>query len=64
MDKIAKAIASGAGTAFAAYTAAQVSGHLTWLTLAGSLASGALVGLITWAVPNAPAAPAAGPNKE
>ncbi len=59
MDKIAKAVAAGAGTAFAAYTAANVSGHLSWLTIAGSLVSGALVGLLTWAVPNAPTPPQA-----
>jgi len=56
-DKIAKAIAAGAGTALAAYTAADAAGHLNWMTLAGSLVSGALIGLITWAVPNAPVEP-------
>jgi len=57
VDKVAKAIAAGAGTAMAAYTAADASGHLNWLTLVGSLVSGGLIGLITWAVPNAPAEP-------
>ena len=57
MDKVAKAVSAGAGTALAAYTAAQVSGQLSWLSLAGCVVSGALIGLVTWAVPNAPATP-------
>lgn len=57
MDKVAKAVAAGAGAALTAYTAAQVSGQVSWLSLAGCLVSGALIGLVTWAVPNAPTEP-------
>jgi len=62
-DKIAKAITAGAGAAAAAYSIAQAGG-LTWLKLAGCIFTGAIVGVLTWAVPNAPAAidPAAAPK--
>lgn len=54
LNPYAKAIGAGAGASLAAYTAVQTTGHLTWLTLVGSLCAGILLGAITWAVPNTP----------